>query len=104
MRGHDEPGRILLTHRLLDLGNRLRPILLEIGQDADEPRPELGPVLLEIFPIDDVPSRVGHTLLLVRRTAPAVVPTGVRVRRIRVKFSLAPSLIERVAAAAKIEP
>ena len=52
----------------LDLGDRLGAILLEIAEDSDEARPELGPALLEIRPIDDVPSFVGHTLLLKCRT------------------------------------
>ena len=74
MRGDDQRGGVLLAHRLLDLRDRLDAVFLEIAEDSDEARPELGPALLEMHPVDDVPSFVGHTKLLKRRIDPAVVP------------------------------
>jgi hypothetical protein len=68
-----ERSRVLAVHRLFDVDDRLRPVLAEIVEDADEARPELGPAPLEMCPVDDVPSFAGHLLLLKRRVAPAVV-------------------------------
>ena len=56
--------RVLIVHRLFDLGDRLDAVFLEIAEDSDEAGAEFGPTLLEMRPIDDVPSFVGHILLL----------------------------------------
>src|SRR5438045_2851287 len=98
---NDERGRVLVAHRLLDLGNGLDPVFLEVTQDPDEARPKLGPALLEIGPIDDVPSFLAHS------SAPRT--TRKPDSRKRVKFalagvSLAPSAIKRIAPAAKVQP
>src|SRR6185503_14536171 len=96
-------GGILLAHRLLDLGDRFDPILFEIAEDSNEARTELGPTLLEMRPVNDVPSLVGHMKLLKRRLAPAVVPTCDGNRTQRVKFALAAGFVERIRTAAKIQ-
>ena len=59
VRREDQRGGVLLAHRLFDLGDRFGAVFPEIAQDADEAGPELGPALLEMRPIDDVPSLVG---------------------------------------------
>jgi hypothetical protein len=61
MRREDQLRGILLAHGVFDLGDRLLAVLLELVEDADEARAELGPALLEKCPINDVPSCVGHT-------------------------------------------
>ena len=81
-------SRVRVAHRLLDLGDRLLPVFLEIGQDTNEAGAQLGPALLEKCPIDDVASLFGHTLLLfagIHRPG----PTLPRDRAESVKFSLA---------------
>src|SRR6185437_8270933 len=88
--------------RVLDLRDRLDAVFLEVAEDADEPRAELRPALLEISPVHDVPSLVGHTKLLKGRLPPAVVPPlGSSARR--VNFSLAATFVERIRSGAEVE-
>ena len=44
-----------------------------------KPGPKLRPAFFEMCPIDDIPSLVGHRLLLKRRFAPAVVPLAAEI-------------------------
>src|SRR5689334_12256845 len=61
MRRDHERSRVLLVHRLLDLRDRFDAVFLEIAEDADEARAKLRPALLEMRPVDDIASLVGHT-------------------------------------------
>ena len=79
MRGEHQRGRVLLAHRLLDLGDRFDAVFLEVTEDLDESGPELGPALLEIHPVDDVPSFVAHAKLLKRRMSSGRGPTSDRI-------------------------
>src|SRR5438270_1074207 len=81
VRRKHEPGRILVAHRLLDLSDRFDTVFLEIGENPDEAGPEFGPAFFEMCPIDDIPSLVGHRLLLKRRFPPAVVPLAAGIAR-----------------------
>jgi hypothetical protein len=53
VRGEHEAGSIAPTHRVLDPGDRLLPILAEIAEDADEAGAQLASRLREDAPIDD---------------------------------------------------
>ena len=63
-----------VTSGLLDLRDRFDAVFLEIAEDSDEAGAKLATALLEMHPINDVPSVAGHIKLLKRRIAPDVVP------------------------------
>src|SRR5205085_9829559 len=70
----DHCSRVLVAHGFLDLADRFRPVFLEMAQDTDKGRPKLGPAFFEMNPVDDVPSFVGHTQLLIIRVDPGGGP------------------------------
>ena len=45
--GQDERGRILVVHRLFDLGDRLRSVFTEVAENPNESSAELGAATLE---------------------------------------------------------
>src|SRR5205823_9031645 len=106
VRGQDVRGRVLLAHGLLDLGDRLRPILAEIADDPDEARSELLPILLEQRPVDDIRRLVGQCQFPVPITS-GLVPLRLWYREKGKlwlsRLYLAAAAFERISAPAEFE-
>ena len=69
MRRDHQRGGVAVVHRLLNLVDRLGPVLAKVTEDADEPRSQLGAAALEMHPVDNVGCPVAKILRIAQGEA-----------------------------------